>query len=444
MAFHYTPVATGNFRLLKLAAPYHGRKHERLSFSMAEYHISQAPSYTAVSHVWGSGTATKEILVNSHPLPVRPNLWTCLHYLAQYRNLNLEAWTHMWVDFICIDQSNVDERTRQVRSMDRIFARANEVSAWLGNQNDPRYLFLREEAVMTLEIDDYIPYDHVPELANRPFWSRMWIVQEIVLAKHVRLHIGNTSIDFSSFSSQLEDYEGAHKKDLERILAYVKARSLDVREVSYPLLELLLDFGSCQCQDPKDKVFALLGMIPGHERRILDRFLPDYSLTHDAVVVLTLSLLRELSDQDIDTKKDMLFDALGVSSSKSARRRLWQASDHGALERIQELLDRNPLDQVPAFLEIHGYNYLDDVVQYSTSQGRPSTISSLVTLPFRAPWTMMTYLFQWSTERRRTPGISRAEDGSLLIPGAWARQLLREAREERKRSTRSPYGTWES
>lgn len=84
-------------------------------------------SYYALSYTWGSNQTPFEIICNSQPLLVTPNLHAgLLEYRRRGTNIPL------WVDAICIDQSNVSERTSQVRMMQTIYSKAARVVVWLG------------------------------------------------------------------------------------------------------------------------------------------------------------------------------------------------------------------------------------------------------------------------------------------------------------------------
>ena len=87
--------------------------------------------YIALSYVWGDPINQVAILVNNVELLVRPNLYYALAKLRQQRT---EAW--VWVDAICIDQANDDEKSWEVNRMRDIFQRAETVYHWLGLEAD--------------------------------------------------------------------------------------------------------------------------------------------------------------------------------------------------------------------------------------------------------------------------------------------------------------------
>ena len=83
--------------------------------------------YEALSYVWGSNTRSRTIRLNNCAFPVTENL-----YLALSRLRNRQLGRVLWVDAICIDQSNRDEKAKQIPLMREIYAQAQHVIVWLG------------------------------------------------------------------------------------------------------------------------------------------------------------------------------------------------------------------------------------------------------------------------------------------------------------------------
>jgi hypothetical protein len=91
--------------------------------------------YEALSYAWGDPNLTSEILVNGLPLSITRNLEHALRSLRQDSAQDGAART-LWVDAICIDQSQVFERNHQVAQMDKIYAGAERVIIWFGDPSD--------------------------------------------------------------------------------------------------------------------------------------------------------------------------------------------------------------------------------------------------------------------------------------------------------------------
>ncbi|KAK3374341.1 hypothetical protein B0T24DRAFT_291782 [Lasiosphaeria ovina] len=81
--------------------------HTSLHFTLIQVPRTAAPPYTAISYTWSDGEASEVIHLNDQEFHVRPNLWSCLHYIGHdTRRLGKV----LWVDAVCIDQGNTAER----------------------------------------------------------------------------------------------------------------------------------------------------------------------------------------------------------------------------------------------------------------------------------------------------------------------------------------------
>jgi hypothetical protein len=114
------------------------------------------------------------------------------------------AW--FWIDAICIDQSNIGERNHQVQLMRSIYSGAVEVLTWLGPAADDSVLTMSgigsagPRGPFFLETDDFfIPNrarrrEAIVALFGRPYWRRVWIVQEVRLASRCLVMCGQSII----------------------------------------------------------------------------------------------------------------------------------------------------------------------------------------------------------------------------------------------------------
>ncbi|KAI3325483.1 heterokaryon incompatibility protein-domain-containing protein [Xylariaceae sp. AK1471] len=232
--FTYEPLQDNSFRLLKLH-PADGL--ESVSCEILHYVLDQAPSYKALSYTWGCSSFVKyPVKVGPQVLLVQKNLFLALQELSQ-QNVGF-----LWVDAMCINQSSDSERSIQVARMKHIFAGAEEVIAWLGpsTEDGKRTIQFMSEVTMAakeagiffsrnrawnaesswlsektaaflgnghpnLEIaqrtaPSFSSYGSDPrykadwsavsQLHKRPYWTRVWIIQELVCAKKATLHWG--------------------------------------------------------------------------------------------------------------------------------------------------------------------------------------------------------------------------------------------------------------
>jgi hypothetical protein len=90
--------------------------------------------YIAISYVWGPTTNPERIMCNGNVVQVTSNLYAFLHEYRRRGTAGGDMFP-LWVDAICINQSNDEERTTQVRMMKDIYEQANAVVVWLGPGN---------------------------------------------------------------------------------------------------------------------------------------------------------------------------------------------------------------------------------------------------------------------------------------------------------------------
>jgi len=114
----------------------------------------------------------------------------------------------LWIDALCIDQSNVDERNHQVAMMGEIYSKATSVIVWLGEST-----FDIERAIETMtktcanELASEVwldSTDRIHELFTKGYWTRAWIVQEYMLAAKVEVWCGQFSLAEEVLSSFVE------------------------------------------------------------------------------------------------------------------------------------------------------------------------------------------------------------------------------------------------
>ena len=307
--FYHAGLSADSIRLLEPVTI----ENNRLVYKIAHFPRAATPSYTAVSYAWDRGPPRHYLVLNRECFHLRRNLRDCLRCLGQHALHRTVPWTHIWVDAICIDQTNDLERAAQVGLMDQIYSNADVVSVWLG-------LPLLRTPVQWA--------DYLAQLANQPYWSRFWVIQEFLLAQRVQIFFGTYAIDSDRFKDFIDQRIGEREyrktildnpQELWAAWPLVAGRSL--RRVTLPLHELVLRHGTSHCNDPKDRVFALLGLVHEDERHQLERFFPDYTISHDHVVIIALSHIR-LTDPDLYAQKlEKLLLGLGVVS-KSRRDKL--------------------------------------------------------------------------------------------------------------------------
>ena len=128
----YDDLQDGQIRLFELDINTTGKIAGRLQ----TVEKISAPPFYALSYVCGNDACSEEIIISERVVLVRPNLFGALQELRVYFQDKDIAQVAIWVDAICINQDNDDEKAKQIRSMHGVFSGAVEVLVWLGAMDD--------------------------------------------------------------------------------------------------------------------------------------------------------------------------------------------------------------------------------------------------------------------------------------------------------------------
>ncbi|KDN71775.1 putative heterokaryon incompatibility protein [Colletotrichum sublineola] len=279
---------------------------------LREANVDALPPFSALSYVWGDPSEKQQIRVSGHEVSVTKNLFDALrHFRLPDQELML------WADALCINQDDLEERADQVQLMREIYSRAATVLVWLGLDGDEgqaaRAIPLMESihqacedhararGVALLAMAHFTPATErseglagvsIPDIAavaertgrpvpdaegwtalrwvlSRPWFTRVWCVQEIVLARASKVCIGSHSFDWVkvgiaaswlSEQSLASDYDVPPELEgLNWDAAYSMFDTSDLSESS--LLEVLDAFRDLNATNPRDKVYGLLGLV---------------------------------------------------------------------------------------------------------------------------------------------------------------------------------------
>lgn len=264
MDHFYQPLRFENaeIRLLTLVP---ASNPEPLKCLLQTVSLPQAPQYVALSYNWGDPTDTVSIGINNDNARVRVNLNQAL------LRLRSEGVKYVWADALCINQGDNEEKSSQVRRMATIFQKASEVAVWLG----PDYP-LSEDAVQLLGVgrpprlelqSRHLQLPVLEELLSRPYWRRVWIIQEIAVASHISVYCGRCKIPWDSFITTCQallDGTMDRKEDGppdDAVLRFTSLRKFQMDWLAgkpVRLMEALYRSQTSLSTDPRDKIYALL------------------------------------------------------------------------------------------------------------------------------------------------------------------------------------------
>ena len=242
--------------------------------------------YTCLSYEWKQADDLRSITINGGSFQVRPNLYGFLLAMRERLNHGLDT-PDLWIDAICINQSKLDERNHQVQIMAEIYQRADQVLIWLGQVDHLcRYNAIPLEGPITVWSKSAVItswLDVLREVAISSYFQRTWIIQEMLLAPRLVLMLGTEIVDVPSLAEAI--MSKPHRlvnPSCNTLLLLCKVQQRDLTfEQAMGLSR------SSICEDPRDKVYAMLGVC--HEFKHLP---VDYNISVKELFIETLLHLR--------------------------------------------------------------------------------------------------------------------------------------------------------
>lgn len=311
----------GEIRLLELLP---GKYDDPLSLRLLPKKSNEDIEYEALSYAWGTTDSPHEALLDGTPTSMRVSLDLGLRRLRYAEKSRI-----LWVDALCINQNNVQERSHQVQQMATIYSSATTVVIWLGewpSSDNCRDEDCCEEAfsgllnemrrINSLLAQTSLPGErdslmskflaqndlfsdmghfigHLTEITSQPWFHRLWIIQEFILAKtDPVVHVGRHSTTWPDLFYAVEEYHrhynGIHRDFHGRPLSPVAMRKLNQmrygsgrkRRLSW-WLAYSTNF---RATDSRDNIYGLLGVC---DFQVADPIVPDYSKSFQQVLAET-------------------------------------------------------------------------------------------------------------------------------------------------------------
>ena len=275
--FCYLP--KDRIRLIKL---HPGSLNDSIKCDIQEATFSDPPpSYHALSYVWGSSENAEYIDLNSESFCVTKNLAEALRRLRQ-----ADRTLIMWIDALCINQTDHKEKSTQVPLMGLVYERARTVIAFLGEHDETSpvlFKFLKNlegtvdigralEALDRDELFTIIPALHT--FWRREYWQRAWIVQELILNQNKWIQCESDIVSFltmenaqksllSSFSVDISPtdpspthgvgYPVEWPPRFQQLCSLRRALTTD---------DFFRGFLDARCSNPRDHIYAFYSLLP--------------------------------------------------------------------------------------------------------------------------------------------------------------------------------------
>ena len=303
--------------------------------SIEHVSLDMQHSYKALSYCWGDRSESSTIHVNGSEVQVTNNLEAALQELRSAESVRL------WVDALCINQSDYDERGRQILRMSDIYKSASETICWLGKEAKDTSLAFElirilarvngdsvwvqyENALNRLYKqsknheyrDEYeAHWDAFLQLFGRPYWRRVWIIQEIASSKKVWVQCGSQCVVWEhvvvavntlptaggrsriSVVSRIFSSDLAFMTDVISIDA-LRGRVQEAKSKSEygSLWNVMTRASTALATKSCDKVYGLLAITKDGQDIIPH---PDYTLSANEIRIMTTAAIIAASD-DLD------------------------------------------------------------------------------------------------------------------------------------------------
>ncbi|KAF4338933.1 heterokaryon incompatibility [Fusarium beomiforme] len=301
--------------------------------NIEEHLRGQYPPYTALSYVWESADSPRRrVIIDGTTIDISSTVENALRRLRFRKKVR---W--LWVDQLCINQTDEAEKSHQVHQMHHIYSEADQVIAWLGNGTEGSDLICRlmrdtgralrsndleglcklysgNEEEGSVDLDAAKLAFH--EFCQRRYWQRLWVMQEFAVGRRIAIACGEWIVKFDLMDQSLDAAKivkrRARKKPVEGLetlkqnLDFVYSTPLSsyvfnlftrrwhysyspdrLNLYSQPLLQVVtisltleIDYNVVYATDPRDRIFGLLNLAGDKDH--FDKF-PDYSMTVEEV-----------------------------------------------------------------------------------------------------------------------------------------------------------------
>ncbi|KAF6809654.1 heterokaryon incompatibility protein [Colletotrichum musicola] len=286
--------AATQIRLLKI---FPGAEATKLEGELFSVDRDQQPDYHCLSYVWGTGDATELITISGTPVPIMRNLFAALSHI---RSLHHEAVT-IWVDSICINQNDDEEKSTQVAMMKDIYQGCSNCFIWLGQmqRRTGNSTSLTDEALadgivefLTFLADEDQQDEDLPSsfdqpgalvevgfaldaMVSCPWWTRVWTLQECVASVKASVLWGPLRMDWQTMlrssraliyspklkiANEIESSIYAHSNGFKFTAAVAPLHNARLGHEETPM-DLLWRHSGRHASNPLDVIYAIMPLM---------------------------------------------------------------------------------------------------------------------------------------------------------------------------------------
>ena len=196
--YQYSPLDSGCIRLLYQRAEEPGQP---IYCDLLVASLRDLPPYQFLSYIWGRITQKTSVIIDHQQYMVYPNLAVALRGIRRQ-----DTDLVLWVDCLCINMDNPKEKSSQVQLMPQIIQSASETIVWLGlatkDSDLAMYFVGHHERIIGkgLTHDEILALNEaLISLFAGTWWSRIWVVQEVISSPSAVVACGSPTVPFEKF-----------------------------------------------------------------------------------------------------------------------------------------------------------------------------------------------------------------------------------------------------
>lgn len=291
----YKPLDTGQRQIRLLRIKPAKDPSQKIKCHLFTASLDEKPRYHALSYVWGDSKDRKPINLDGTDFLVTHNLYVALRRFRMKREDVV-----FWIDAICVNQDDLAERSSQVMLMGSVYSGAEVVKAWVGEADAGSDGALSTMEKWTSNMDEKLSrVNHVVQYVTdqgfegkvfnsrdalmqknvvtplnaflcRPYWSRVWIIQELVLAPSAIVVCGQREILFDRIvfftilwtavrTHAMTSGAAGRNPDTALNIWEPPAIRIAVNRVE-SIYQLVDSIRTCSSTDPRDKLYSVLGL----------------------------------------------------------------------------------------------------------------------------------------------------------------------------------------
>ncbi|KAG4435199.1 hypothetical protein IFR05_009307 [Cadophora sp. M221] len=339
--------------------------------------LSDTPFYDVLSYRWGNPECTQRIEVDSQQLPVTDNL-----YAALLRLRRGDEKRTIWIDQLCIDQLNMEEKVVQIRLMRQIYSNCSQCFIWMDEFQDS---ISEADARSVLDVLSWMADSSLPvpscltststfqgpiqalrsiAVDDHQWWGRIWTVQEVILPSNKVFLWGPLQLpwDILTRCAKVWTTKGLpHKLDqlisrdhtpdltdiIERTVGWLLVNVIWINGAhngQEEPVQIFMKWRGRKASEPRDKIFGLLGLLPSTmELRYTDQC--DYGTPTEQVYCAFML--------------DMILDDQGLLPLAVQERLTVDKGSDNLPAWVSHMDDREMPNQVGRFYRRWGYDSYD-------------------------------------------------------------------------------------